>query len=165
MKYNVKENPVDDGFTPIPEGEYELCITKAEVKPAKSGRGENLNLMVQVLEGKYKNRSWFENLCVVHDNDEAQRIARGKLSSLCLAIGIEEFEDESELLDQAFKAVVTVRKGTGGYDDSNQIKRFIIGKGKSKTKVDKSGFVAKYETETAESQEQVTLETDKLPWG
>lgn len=163
MKYSVKENPVDEGFSPIPEGEYELCITKAEVKPAKSGRGENLNLMVQVLEGKYKNRSWFENLCVVHDNDEAQRIARGKLSSLCLAIGIEEFEDESELLDQSFKAVVTIRKGTGGYEDTNQIKKYIIGKGKSKTKVDKSAFVAKFsETEEAELSEE--FKKDNVSW-
>lgn len=159
MKFNTKDAPPPtDDFSPIPDGEYEICVTKAEVKPAKSGKGENLSLMMQVLEGKYKNRTWFENLCVIHDNQEAQRIALGKLSSLCLAIGIEEFEDESELLDRPFKAFVTTRKGTGGYEDSNQIKKYISNKPKN-TKVDKTSFKEKL---GLTEEKELTLEEDEI---
>lgn len=144
MKYSTKENPVNNDYTPFPEGEYELSVVKAEVKPTKNGRGEMLSLQLQVVAGQHKGRGFFENLCVNHDSEMTQQIARGKLSEICLAMGIEEFEDESELVGPVFKAIVKIEPGKDGYDDSNKIKRCVIAKEKRKTKVDKSSFVAKH---------------------
>ncbi|MBQ4198401.1 MAG: DUF669 domain-containing protein, partial [Kiritimatiellae bacterium] len=42
-------DPLDSGFAPIPEGDYEVAIVKSQNKPTKSGTGSYLELQCQVV--------------------------------------------------------------------------------------------------------------------
>jgi hypothetical protein len=90
----------DPGFDPIPQGKYQACVTDSEMKSTKAGDGQYLSLKLQVLDGDYKGRVLFENLSLDHKNQDAAKIARGKLASICRAVGVHQPKDSKELHDK-----------------------------------------------------------------
>jgi hypothetical protein len=92
----------------------------------ESANGEKyLKLTVQVLGGQYQNRKLWDILCLWHKNPEAAHIAKGKLSSICRAVGVAKANDSMELHDKPLQIVVGVKKdGSGEYDPKNIIKAY-----------------------------------------
>ena len=56
---NVEPNA---GFDPIPAGKYVAAITASAMKPTKNGKGEYLELEMEVLEGPFKGRKLWDRL-------------------------------------------------------------------------------------------------------
>lgn len=107
----------------IPAGTYRLGILKAEFSPLKSGNGHAIVLECAVLDGQHANRKVWSRLNVVHSNPTAQRIAQDHLHYLLKAIGIVAFgpDDVPTLVGRTFTAPVTIRAGTNGNKDQNEI--------------------------------------------
>lgn len=114
----------DTKAEPIPAGSYIAQVTDSDLIAAKSGSGNNLRLVFEVLDGQFKGRKVFENLCVQHTNAETQRIAQSKLSALCHATGVIRISDSSELHGYPVKINVAIQQPQNGYDAKNVIKGF-----------------------------------------
>lgn len=109
---------------PIPAGTYIAQVIDSDLIAAKSGSGNNLKLVFEILDGQFKGRKVFENLCVQHSNSETQRIAQAKLSALCHATGVVRIQDSSELHGHPVKINVAIQPPQNGYDAKNVIKGY-----------------------------------------
>ena len=71
------------GWKSLPSGEYRMMISKAELRPLKSGNGTALALEFAVTGGEQNGARHFENLNVVHTTSPvAQKIAHEHLANL-----------------------------------------------------------------------------------
>jgi len=95
-------------FEPLPNGEYDMIITKSDIKPTKAGTGHYLELEMQVVGGEYSGRRHWERLNVDNPNKTAQDIAQSALASLCSALGIDDMNDTEQLHDMPFIAKVEI---------------------------------------------------------
>lgn len=90
-------------YDPLPNGDYEVMITKSDVKPTKAGTGHYIELEMQILSGEHSGRRHWERLNIDNPNKTAEDIAKQALAALCLAVGIKEIEqDTTELHDVPF---------------------------------------------------------------
>ena len=122
---------VDNDFQPLPDGEYLMSIDYAEIMETKSARGEHLKLELVVLEspdGANQNRRVFQYHMIRHDNEATQRIGREYIEELARAIGLPEpmnIQDTTQFLNQAVRAKLKTKKGSGDYGDSNEVERYF----------------------------------------
>ena len=122
---------VDNDFQPLPDGEYLMSIDYAEIMETKSGRGEHLKLELVVLEspdGANQNRRVFQYHMIRHDNEATQRIGREYIEELARAIGLSEpinIQDTNQFSNQAVRARLKTKKGSGDYGDSNEVDRYF----------------------------------------
>lgn len=98
----------NNAFEPLAAGDYNVCIVSSEMKQTKDGSGWYLELKLQVLDGKYQNRTLFDRLNLVNKNETAVTIAKGTLSAICRAVGIFTPKDSSELHNRPLKVTVKV---------------------------------------------------------
>lgn len=95
-------------YDPLPNGQYEMIITKSDVKPTKAGTGHYLELEMQVISGEHSGRRHWERLNIDNPNKQAEDIAKAALAGLCLAVGVEDMEDTNELHDMPFVASIEI---------------------------------------------------------
>jgi hypothetical protein len=104
----------------LPAGDYLAMIVDSELKATKAGDGQYLNLTLQVIDGPYKDRLFFDRLNLVNSNAKAVEIAQRQLSQICHAVGVMRVNDSGELHDRPLVATVKIRKSPE-YGDSNQV--------------------------------------------
>jgi len=121
----------DNDFEPLPDGEYLMSIDYAEIIETKSKRGEHLKLELIVLEspdGANHNRRVFQYHMIRHDNEATQRIGREYIEELGRAIGLPEpmnIQDTTQFINQAVRAKLKTKKGSGDYGDSNEVEKYF----------------------------------------
>ena len=124
LDFNANDVEPATEYQPLPAGKYLTEITASELKQTKSGNGNYLELEFTVLDGDCRGRKVWDRLCLTHTNDLTQKIARGKLSAVCRAVGVMQPRDSVELHN--LPLVVTVkcktRKDTG--EITNEIKGY-----------------------------------------
>lgn len=123
--FNAQEVEPSTGFDPIPVGDYLAIISNSEEKTTKAGDGSYVKLEFTIIEGKYEGRKLWENLNLENPSQEAVKIARATLSSICRALSIlRPVQDSIELHDQplVIKVGVEKRKDTG--EMQNRIKSY-----------------------------------------
>lgn len=132
LNFNANEVAPSSGFEVIPPGTVvELHATEADVKPAKSGNGDKLELTFEVTQPEeFKGRKVWESLNIAHSNPVAQKIGQERLSALCHATGQLHVSDTEELLWKPFVATLDVEsytKSNGGSGEKNVVKKYHIG--------------------------------------
>ena len=95
-------------FDPLPRGEYLAIVTENQMKATKSGTGEYLELVIQIVDGEFSGRKIWERLNIHNANETAETIARAALKSLSLACGIEPLTDTDMLNDTPFTIVLDI---------------------------------------------------------
>lgn len=93
---------------PLPAGDYEMIITRSDIKATKAGTGEYIELEMQVLEGAYSGRRHWERFNVSNPNKQAEDIAKAQLGALCAALGLAEIEDTEDMHDTPFVASLEI---------------------------------------------------------
>ena len=111
--YGLEQVKAND-FEVIPSGDYPAIITEMEEKPTKDGTGMRLNLKVQIIDGKYQNRTLYDGLNTVNKSAVAQQIGRQQLKSICVALNNPSPKDSSELLNKALMVTVKIGKDMDG---------------------------------------------------
>ena len=103
---------VDPGssFPVMPAGEYDVVIVGSEMKTTNNGNGSYLKLEMQVLGGEFQNSRLWDNLNLSNPSEKAVQIARGKLSSICRAVGVLTPQDSSELHNKPLRVKVAIEK-------------------------------------------------------
>jgi hypothetical protein len=95
-------------FDPLPRGEYLAIVTENQMKATKSGTGEYLELVIQIVDGEFSGRKIWERLNIHNANETAEMIARAALKSISLACGIEALSDTDMLNDVPFTIVLDI---------------------------------------------------------
>lgn len=122
----------------IPDGDYKLEVSDADVKISGDGSQRKVGLKVtyDVLEPEdYKGRKVFDYFNLEHPSAEAQRIGQSQFASLCRAMSISDpVDDTDQIKFIAFSAKVGLGKpskekdanGNPAYPARNEIKRFYF---------------------------------------
>lgn len=101
-------------FEAIPAGEYHAIVTKSEMKPTKDGGGMRLNLTLQILSGKYQNRTVFDGLNVKNKSAAAEQIGKSQLKALCVAVNVPDPQTSEELHNKPFTVKLKIGKDQNG---------------------------------------------------
>ena len=111
-------------FEPVPAGEYEIAIIESAMKPTKSGSGQYLELVFQVIEGEHRGRQLWSRLNLENPSEMAVKIARAELSAICRAIDVLRPADSVQLhnLPLVIKVGCTSRADNG--ELTNEIKGY-----------------------------------------
>ncbi len=120
LNFDATQVDPNNNYEAIPAGEYPAVIVSSEAKQAKSGRGQYLNLELEVVDGEFRGRKLWDILNLWHDNATARDIAQRTLSQICHAVGVLQPRDSSELHGKPMIAIVRVE------DDANYGKRNVI---------------------------------------
>lgn len=122
--FNAENVEPNAGFDPIPAGKYPAIITESEMKPTKAGTGRYLELKFQIIDGQHAKRNLWARLNLENPNQDAVRIARGELSSICRAIGVMKPNDSVELHNIPLVINVRCKKDKETGEISNEIKGY-----------------------------------------
>jgi hypothetical protein len=122
--FNAHDVEPNAGFDPIPAGKYLAVITATVMKPTKNGKGEYLELELEVVEGPYKGRKVWDRLTLKHPNEQTVQIARGTLSAICHAIGVMKPKDSIELHNLPLVVSVALKKREDTGEPTNVIKGY-----------------------------------------
>src|SRR5690606_5710318 len=96
----------------------------SQMKTTKNGKGEYLELEMEVLEGEYKGRKLWDRLTIKHPNELTVQIAKGTLSSICRAVGVMQPNDSVELHNLPLIASVGCKKRDDAGDRTNVVKAY-----------------------------------------
>jgi len=124
INFNANEVPEDEGFEPIPAGDYSMQIIESTMKDTKAGTGQYLELRIQVLDAPHTGRLIFERLNLINPNAVAVKIANRTLADICEACGVMEVEDSEELHGIEFTGKVAITEAQGDYPPNNEIKKY-----------------------------------------
>lgn len=90
-------------------GWHLMQIVASEWKAARSNNGEYLELVAQVIGGKYNGRKLWKRLNLVNLNAQAVEIAERELSALCHALNVLRPQDSVELHNRPFMGNVVFK--------------------------------------------------------
>lgn len=107
----------------LPEGWYTAQIVKSEIKDTKTG-GKYVSLHFKIVEGDYAKRMVFANLNIVNANATTVKIAMQHLKKICEALGMETFEDTSELHGQDLQIRVKTQAATSNFPAKDDVKDY-----------------------------------------
>jgi hypothetical protein len=155
LNFNANDVEPLGSFDPLPIGEYTVVISASEMKDTKTGKGQYLQLVYDVVEGDYHGKKVFDRLNVVNENETAQNIAQRALSSICRAVGVMTPKDSEELHDKPFIIKVGIRAASGEFQASNVVKEY-----KSIFKDEPT----KAEPKKSESAAPAKKTAKKMPW-
>ena len=134
-KLNFDANQIEPigNFEPLPVGSYVVVIDATEMKDAKTGKGQYLQLTYNVVDGEYHGRKIFDRLNIANENTQAQEIAQRALSAICRAVGVMHPTDSDQLKDIPFVVKVGIRAASGEFQASNIVKGYMRADGKPLT--------------------------------
>ena len=93
--------------TPVTVGQHTIVIENSAIRGAKSNPANQfLELELKIVEGPDKGRVIYDNLHLSNTNSRAVEIGKSRLSSICHAVGVLQFEDTLQLHGRPFVAFV-----------------------------------------------------------
>jgi len=122
--FNANEVDPNPGFDPIPAGKYLAIIVASEMKPTRNGKGEYLQLELDILDGPHKGRKVWDRLVIKHPNPQTVEIARGTLSAVCRAVGVMAPKDSAELHNLPLIITVGLKKREDTGELTNVVKSY-----------------------------------------
>ena len=108
--------------TAIPAGEYKASVINSEMKPTKDGKGQFLEIVLEIVDGQHKGRRLWDRLNLVNSNAQAVEIAKSTLSAICHATGIMQPKDSGQLHNIPMLVRVACRQYNG--DTTNEVKGY-----------------------------------------
>jgi hypothetical protein len=153
---NFDSNTVEPAgsFEPLPIGDYTVIISATEIKDTKTGKGQYLQFVYDVVDGEYQGRKLFDRLNIKNENVTAQEIAQRSLSAICRSVGVIHPTDTDQLKGIPFIVKVGIRAASGEYQASNVIKEYKRCDGTKLSEV----------TDAAPAQAKVDAPKAKRPW-
>lgn len=121
--FDANEVEPNSNFDPIPAGKYLAIIVVTEMKPTRNGKGEYLQLELDILDGPHKGRKIWDRLVIKHPSEQTVKIARGTLSSICRAVGVMAPRDSAELHNLPLVVSVGLKKR----DDTGELTNVVKG--------------------------------------
>jgi hypothetical protein len=121
-------------FSYIPDGEYDVRLTHADLKETKSG-GSQLILGYKVVSGEHTGKMIADRLNIVNASTEAVRISLERLKTVAIAVGHKDpnkIADTDELLTGQEFTIITKTDSfvndKGETINSSKVKSVIVTK-------------------------------------
>lgn len=121
LDFDSTQYEPNEGFKPIPAGDYNAVIVASEIKDNAKGTGKFLKLEFEVIDGEYKGRKVWTRLNLWNPDRDAVRIANGDMTSICRAVNVLHPKDSCELHNLPLCISVTIKPDQNG-ELQNQIK-------------------------------------------
>lgn len=121
----------EDALTPVPSGEYQAVITKAEQKFASTGK-KMFSISAKITQGPHVNRMFWNNFTVSPDNPNAMLVFFRQMSVFGMSIdffkslppdGSGDGAITQALMGKPFTARLSIRSYQG--TDSNQLEAVL----------------------------------------
>jgi hypothetical protein len=113
MGFDASKVEPNEPASAVPKGEYQVIIVESEQKSTSKGDGWLISMVLQIVEGPFKNRKLYDRLNIGNKNEKAVTIARGTLSAICRAVNVLNPKDSEELHNRTLTAVVEVKEYQG----------------------------------------------------
>lgn len=126
--FSTDELPVSDrSYDLIPEGWYNVSITKADLGQTKAGTGTKIDMRYDITGPSHEGRVVFGSINIRNQSQKAEEIGRQQLGEIMRAIGLAKVEDTDQLIGGQLQIKIKIRKPTdndkaSGYgDDKNEV--------------------------------------------
>lgn len=110
-------------FEIVPEGEYKLFISEADMIPGSLDGNKRLTLTISIAEGEYKDKYILDGLNIIYSNPDekkpgtTQKIGRQNMARLQDAMGVSrKANDTKDLLNHIFYGWFDIVPPTVGKD-------------------------------------------------
>ena len=107
--FNANEVEASEPMGPVPAATYIATIIDSERKSNKAGTGEYLLVKFAIQDGDYTGRKITNFLNLWNANDMAKEIAWRDMAAICLAVGIPQPNDSTDIHGIPLEIVVGVR--------------------------------------------------------
>ncbi len=112
----------------IPAGDYDLVVTKCDLKTTSNGEYQQTAMEFKVLNGEFQNRTLFAHYMFQlvkpdganEKQKQAVQIGRGKFGAICKAVGVPKPASTEEIVGKVFTAKLKIRK-SDDFGDQNEI--------------------------------------------
>jgi hypothetical protein len=129
--FGVDDLPQSDrNYELIPEGWYNVTITKAELGNTKSGTGQKIDVRYDITGPTQQGRVIFQAVNIRNQSQKAEEIGRQQLGEIMRAIGLARVEDTDQLIGGQLCIKIKIRQPTdrdkaAGYtEDKNEVAGF-----------------------------------------
>jgi hypothetical protein len=126
--FSTDELPVSDrSYDLIPEGWYNVSITKADLGQTKAGTGTKIDMRYDITGPSHEGRVVFGSINIRNQSQKAEEIGRQQLGEIMRSIGLAKVEDTDQLIGAQLQIKIKIRKPTdndkanGYHDDKNEI--------------------------------------------
>lgn len=128
---NAAEYDEDSSFDLVPAGWYQMFISKAELRPTKSG-GSMISVTYDITGPTHQGRKIFGNFNWENANPVAQEIGRKQFAQQVRALGLPGIQQLEDLINLPFDGKVGIQKSKDPqYEDSNRVTAFAAAGSKS----------------------------------
>lgn len=112
----------DRNYELIPEGWYNVSITKAELGNTKSGTGQKIDIRYDITGPTQQGRVIFQAINIRNQSQKAEEIGRQQLGEIMRAIGLAKVEDTDQLIGGQLQIKIKIREASdrdkaAGYND------------------------------------------------
>ena len=131
--FNVSSSEYDEdySFDLVPAGWYQMFISKAELRPTKSG-GSMISVTYDITGPTHQGRKIFGNFNWENANPVAQEIGRKQFAQQVRALGLHSIQSLDDLINLPFDGKVGIQKSKDPqYEDSNRVTAFAAAGSKS----------------------------------
>ncbi len=124
INFNANDVAPSTGFEALPAGDYIAIVESSEEKRTQKGDGSYLQFTFQIVEGDHANRKLWARMNIHNPSEEAQKIGRAELSSLCRAVGVLDLKDTSELHNKPLRIKVVQERRKDNGEITNKVKSY-----------------------------------------
>jgi len=108
----------------LPDGWYNVTITKAELGTTKAGNGQKIDMRYDITGPTNQGRVIFGALNIRNPSQKAEEIGRQQLGEIMRAVGLAKVQDTDELIGKSLAVKVKTRAAENGYEARNEVAGF-----------------------------------------
>ena len=136
----------------LPAGDYDVVMTKSEIKHNQEKGTKHLYCEFKVLSGEFQNKVIIHRFNLWHAKPDVAQISKGQLSEFGRAVNVLTINDSSELEMKPVRVRINA-KDAGEFGMQNNITKFMP----------RTGFAPPVVTQAAII--PVSADDDSSPWG
>ncbi len=134
--FGVDDLPQSDrNYELIPEGWYNVSITKAELGTTKAGTGQKIDIRYDITGPSQQGRVVFQAVNIRNQSQKAEEIGRQQLGEIMRAIGLARVEDTDQLIGGQLCIKIKIKqpsdkdKAAGYTENKNEVAGFKAANG------------------------------------
>lgn len=108
----------------LPDGWYNVTITKAELGTTKAGTGQKIDIRYDITGPTQQGRVLFGALNIRNPSQKAEEIGRQQLGEIMRAVGLAKVQDTDELIGKSLAVKVKTKPAENGYEARNEVAGF-----------------------------------------